>query len=115
VIGSRVLGSTSDRDSTVRRLGVTIYSRLVTLIAATKVTDCSSGFKAFRIARIAELDLREDQFQSSEVLIAAAKRGLRIGEVPIAISRRGFGESRKGTNFVYGALFLRTMAKSWWR
>ena len=57
----------------------------------------------------------EDQFQSSEVLIAAAKKGLRIGEVPIRITRREFGESRKGTNFAYGALYLRTVAKSWWR
>jgi hypothetical protein len=114
VIGSRILGG-ADRDSMVRSLGVVIFSKLISLVMDVQVTDCSSGFKAFRISKLAALDLREDQFQSSEVLIAAAKGGLRIGEVPIQIRRRGFGESRKGTNVVYAMLWLRTMAKSWWR
>ena len=114
VIGSRVLGS-AERTTTARKIGITIYARLISLITAQPITDSSSGYKAFRMSRMAEIDLREDQFQSSEVLIAAAKKGLRIGEVPIRITRREFGESRKGTNFAYGALYLRTVAKSWWR
>jgi glycosyltransferase involved in cell wall biosynthesis len=114
VIGSRILGN-ADRDSTVRSLGVFAFSRLVSLLTGVHITDCSSGFKAFKIEQMTKLDLREDQFQSSEVLISAAKKGLRIGEVPIHVRRRGFGQSRKGTNFVYGLFWLRTAAKSWWR
>jgi hypothetical protein len=114
VIGSRVLGN-ADRDSAVRSLGVSVFSRLVSLLSGTRITDCSSGFKAFRIDQMAKLDLREDQFQSSEVLISAAKKGLKIGEVPIHIRRREFGVSRKGTDLVYGLLFLKTMARTWWR
>jgi Glycosyl transferase family 2 len=114
VIGSRVLGN-ADRDSAVRSLGVTVFSRLVSLLSGTRITDCSSGFKAFRIDQMTKLDLREDQFQSSEVLISAAKNGLKIGEVPIHIRRRAFGVSRKGTDFMYGLLWLKTMARTWWR
>jgi hypothetical protein len=114
VIGSRMLGST-ELYSRVRLLGVIILSRLITLVSGVTITDCASGFKAFKVDQLAKLDLREDQYQSSEVLIKAAKKGLRIGEVPIHIARRGFGESRKGTNFAYGAFFLRAAAKSWWR
>jgi hypothetical protein len=114
VIGSRVLGD-ADRDNAVRSLGVTVFSRLVSLLSGTRITDCSSGFKAFRIDQIAKLDLREDQFQSSEVLISAAKKGLKIGEVPIHIRRREFGISRKGTDLTYALLFLKTMARTWWR
>lgn len=114
VIGSRVLGS-ADRTTAARRIGISVYARLISLVMGQRITDSSSGYKGFRMSRMAEIDLREDQFQSSEVLIAAAKKGLRIGEVPIRITQREFGESRKGTNFVYGALYLRTVAKSWWR
>jgi Glycosyl transferase family 2 len=114
VIGSRVLGN-AERDSAVRSLGVSVFSRLVSLVSGTRITDCSSGFKAFRIDQMAKLDLREDQFQSSEVLISAAKKGLKIGEVPIHIRKRAFGVSHKGTDLVYGLLWLKTMARSWWR
>jgi Glycosyl transferase family 2 len=114
VIGSRVLGN-AERDSAVRSLGVSVFSRLVSLVSGTRITDCSSGFKAFRIDQVAKLDLREDQFQSSEVLISAAKKGLKIGEVPIHIRKRAFGVSHKGTDLVYGLLWLKTMARTWWR
>ena len=95
VIGSRILGS-ADRGSRARYLGVIIFSKLVTWLTGARITDCSSGFRAFVVDRIAQLDLRQDQFQTSEVLIAAAKKGLRIGEVPIHIARRQYGESLKG-------------------
>jgi Glycosyl transferase family 2 len=114
VIGSRILGS-ADQTTTTRRLGVSIFSKVLSLVIDHRITDSTSGFKAFRIDKMARLDLREDQFQSSEVLISAAKKGLRIGEVPIRINRRGFGESRKGTDLIYATLWLRTLAKSWWR
>jgi hypothetical protein len=114
VIGSRMLGE-ADPDSRVRFAGVILFSWLVSLLSGVRITDCSSGFKAFRIDQIAKLDLREDQFQSSEVLISAAKKGLKIGEVPIHIAKREFGESRKGTNLIYALLFFKTMARTWWR
>jgi hypothetical protein len=52
---------------------------------------------------------------SSEVLVSAAKKGLKIGEVPIHGRRREFGVSRKRTDLLYGLLFLKTMARTWWR
>jgi hypothetical protein len=114
VIGSRMLGE-ADPDSRVRLTGVILFSWMVSRLSGTRITDCSSGFKAFRIGPMAKLDLREDQFQSSEVLISAAKKGLKIGEVPIHISRRAHGVSRKGTNLVYGLMWLKTMLRTWLR
>jgi hypothetical protein len=90
-------------------------AELVTLLSGVKITDCSSGFRAFIVGKMAQLDLRQDQFQTSEVLITAAKRGLRIGEVPIHIALRQYGESRKGRNFYYGLMFFKTVARTWWR
>jgi hypothetical protein len=48
----------------------------------------SNGAVGFKVDQMAKPHLREDQYQSSEVLIKAAKKGLRVGEVPIHISRR---------------------------
>jgi cellulose synthase/poly-beta-1,6-N-acetylglucosamine synthase-like glycosyltransferase len=114
VIGSRILGS-ADRESRTRYLGVILFSHLVSWATGVRITDCSSGFKAFNMTKMAHLDLRQDQFQSSEVLITAAKKGLLIGEVPIHIDRRAHGVSRKGHNLTYGLFFLKAVAKSWWR
>jgi hypothetical protein len=114
VVGSRILGS-RDQDSIVRFAGVHLFSALVSFITGTRITDCSSGFKAFRMARMGQLNLREDQFQASEVLIEAARKGLRIGEVPIHVALRSVGPSRKGGNLTYGLFFLKTLTKSWLR
>jgi hypothetical protein len=99
----------------MRFLGVILFSRLVSLLTGVRITDCSSGFKAFNVEKMSALDLRQDQFQSSEVLITSAKKGLRISEVPVHISRRGHGVSRKGGNVSYALFFLKAVAKTWWR
>jgi|YNPNPStandDraft_1061719.scaffolds.fasta_scaffold00893_18 cellulose synthase/poly-beta-1,6-N-acetylglucosamine synthase-like glycosyltransferase len=114
VIGSRVLG-TREKGSRVRNLGILFFSWIVSLLAGLRITDCSSGFKAFNIAKLEKLNLTEDQFQSAEVLIEARKKGLRIGEVPIHISHRKFGRSKKGKEWSYGLHFARTILKAWWR
>jgi glycosyl transferase family 2 len=114
VIGSRMLG-TSEGHTRVRFLGVILFSQLISLLTGVKITDCSSGFKAFNVAKMSELDLRQDQFQASEVLIDSAKKGLRIKEVPIHIGPRTHGESRKGGNFSYALFFLKAVARTWWR
>lgn len=114
VIGSRQLGG-ADAASALRAAGVVLFSRLISLLSARPITDCSSGFRAFRMSSLPTLELREDQYQTSEVIIEAAKKGLRIVEVPIHITVRMHGESRKGHNFRYGFFFMKAMVKTWWR
>lgn len=114
VLGSRVLGS-ANAGSRVRSTGILVLSRLITVLSGQRITDCSSGFKAFSTASMARLDLREDQFQNSEVILEAAKKGLRIAEVPIHIANRAHGTSHKGPNMRYGFFFVKTMVKTWWR
>lgn len=114
VIGSRRLGQ-HEGGSWIRQLGVVMLSQLLSLVVDTKLTDCSSGFKAFSIERMGRLRLIEDQFQSAEVLISAAKQNLRIGEVPIFIRQRAHGDSKKGADWKYGLRFALVIARSWWR
>lgn len=114
VIGSRILGE-YEKDNWLRNMGIIVFSWIISLIIDMRVTDCSSGFKAFRIKSIGDLILTEDQFQSAEVLIEAMKKGLRIKEVPIEINKRKYGSSKKGKDWSYGLNFARAIFKSWWK
>jgi hypothetical protein len=114
VIGSRVLGK-SDKNTWIRGFGIALLSRVISMVIPQKITDCSSGYKAFNIDKLRDMKLTEEQFQSAEVLIEASKKGLRIGEVPITINRRMHGSSKKGTNWSYGINFSKTILKTWWR
>jgi len=114
VLGSRRLGG-ADASDGIRSIGIVVLSRLISVLSGQKITDCSSGYKAFRMALFSRLDLREDQFQNSEVIMEAAKKGMKIAEVPIHITLRTHGVSHKGPNLTYGFFFVKTMIKTWWR
>jgi glycosyltransferase involved in cell wall biosynthesis len=114
VIGSRILGS-REKDDLVRITGVHIFSMIISSLLGKKITDPSSGFRAFRMDKIKSIDLYEDQYHTSELIIEAVKKGLRVKEVPITILKRQFGKSKKGRDLTYGFHFAKTIIKTWWR
>jgi len=114
VIGSRILGESS-KNSMMRNAGIYFFTMAINFITGLRLTDCSSGFKAFNVNKMSLLNLREEQFQSAEVIVEAAKKGLRIGEAPITIVKRKHGTSKKGRDIKYGLFFAKTVLKSWWR
>jgi hypothetical protein len=114
VVGSRRMGA-SDSESRARDAGISIYTRLINLIGGTKVSDIANGYRAIRASRLSEIVFTEDQFHNPELLLGAARAGLRVVDVPVTIRRRASGESKKGTNLRYGVGFLRVMLKTWLR
>ena len=114
VIGSRILGR-REKDSLVRYLGIHVFNAVIRLLTAVKITDCSNGFRAFRVSELSRVQLRQDQFHASELIIDAAKKGIRIGEAPVTVKRRLSGQSKKGRSWRYGLAFARTIIKTWWR
>ena len=114
VIGSRILGY-REKDSLFRLAGVHIFSMLINLLSNTDISDCSSGFRAFRASALKKIRLRQDQFHTSELIIDAGKKGMRIGEAPISVMKRISGMSKKGKNLKYGLNFFRTIVTSWLR
>ncbi len=114
VIGSRILGK-REKDSLFRFIGVYTFGKIVSLLLGKKITDPSSGFRAFRMEAMTSISLYEDQYHTSELIIEAVKKGLRIGELPITILRRKYGKSKKGTDWRYGLHFAKTIIKTWWR
>ena len=114
VIGSRVLGQ-YQKDSIVRWLGIHIFNLIINTLAGTRITDCSNGFRAFRVDSLLNVLLLQDQFHTAELIIDAARRGIRIGEAPVTVLRRSSGRSKKGKNWRYGLNFSKTVMKTWLR
>ena len=114
VIGSRIIGG-KEKDNNLRLFGVYLFSFIINSLLGTKITDPSSGFRAFKMDVLSSIRLHEDQYHTSELIIDAAKKGIRIGEAPVTIYRRRFGKSKKGKDWKYGLHFTSTIIKSWWR
>jgi len=114
VIGSRILGS-YEKDSLFRIIGVHLFGRLISLLLGVKITDPSSGYRAFKMDMLKSIELVEDQYHTSELLIAAVRSQVRIGEAPITIMKRKFGKSKKGKDIMYALNFSRAILKTWWR
>jgi hypothetical protein len=80
-----------------------------------KITDPSSGLRAFRLEAMASIRLHEDQYHTSALIIETVRKGLQIVEVPITILKRIYGKSKKGKDLMYGLHFARIIIKTWWR
>ena len=61
VIGSRILG-TREKDNPIRAAGVRIFAAIVSSLLGKRITDPSSGFRAFKMEKITDIDLYEDQY-----------------------------------------------------
>ncbi len=114
VIGSRVLGR-REKDSAFRWVGIHVFTFVINILAGTHITDCSNGFRAFRVSSLQKLLLLQDQFHTAELIIDAARKGIRISDAPVTVLRRLSGDSKKGQNWSYGLNFSKTVLKTWLR
>ena len=112
--GSRTVGA-AEGGVLVRELGITVFNRLVGVLTRTRVTDCSNSFRAIRPELLAELELRQGQFHSVELLIEAITRGAAIEEVPVRVLERRHGSSKKPAVLGYGAGFGNAIVSTWAR
>lgn len=118
VVGSRRAGTyerEAGGDSMARNVGIGVFTRLINVLGGTHVTDVANGYRAIRADRLAEIVFTEDQFHNPELLLGAARAGLRIREVPVTIRVRSAGTSKKGGTLRYGYGFLRVIFRSWLR
>ncbi|MDQ3876759.1 MAG: glycosyltransferase family 2 protein [Actinomycetota bacterium] len=114
VQGSRVLGS-FEIESNARLHGVKLFARLLSTLSRTKITDPSTGYRAMTAAALRRLDLRQDQFYVSEVILDAARKGLDVIEVPITLRRRASGTTKKPTTIRYAWGFSKAIVRTWLR
>ncbi len=118
VVGSRRRGSYEREEGTAgfaRHAGIGVFTFLMNLLGATTISDVANGYRAIRASRLAEIVFTEDQFHNPELLLGAARAGLRIREEPVNIRRRAAGQTKKGSTLRYGLGFLRVVMRSWLR
>ncbi|MCI0528820.1 MAG: DUF2304 family protein [Nitrospira sp.] len=114
VIGSRFLGEYEDQGGS-RHLGILIFTGLINLLGGIKISDCTNGFRVIRGSGLVRLRLREDKFSAPELIMEAARAGLRIKEVPVTILRRTEGKSKKPARLGYPLGFAWVIVKTWLR
>jgi glycosyltransferase involved in cell wall biosynthesis len=86
VIGSRFL----DRDghytpSAARKLGMSLFARLATIVTKSHVTDSTSGLQVIRgsVARFFCSEVYPQDYPDADILILLHRSGFRVSEVPV--------------------------------
>ncbi len=112
--GSRRRGE--DRTGSItRRAGGTFFDLLLSVLLMRRITDCSTGFRAFRTELIRHLDFSEPQFFEPQFLIQMLRQDVRYKEVPVTVHPRRVGRSRMPFDLRYGAKYLSVILRNWWR
>ena len=113
VIGSRYVQNGSVVNWPLRRLILSRFANFyVRTVTRLRAHDCTSGYRCWRRAALATLPL--DRIASDgysflvETLFMAARRGARIGEVPITFVERRHGESK-----LSGAVLAESILMPW--
>jgi len=89
VIGSRFLGD-SDEVPTYRKIGISAITKITNITTKQKISDSQSGFRAYNKRSIQEITPSEyGMGVSTEILIKADRKDLKILEVPIKILYHG--------------------------
>jgi glycosyltransferase involved in cell wall biosynthesis len=89
VIGSRFLGD-NEKIPAYRKFGINIITKISNITTKKKITDSQSGFRAYNKKALQEIIPSDNGMGvSTEILIKANKKSLRVIEVPITITYEG--------------------------
>jgi glycosyltransferase involved in cell wall biosynthesis len=93
-IGSRFMGKGMYRGLAVRKWGIRFFSLTNRLILGERITDSTSGFRAYN-ERAIEILSRDypDDYPEPEAVYILKRRGLVIKEVPVEMAGRKAGRS----------------------
>ena len=113
VIGSRYLNGVSVVNWPLHRIILSAFAnRYIRLITGLSPRDCTSAYRAWRSDMLAKLPLATSRSSGyaflPEMLVEAARRGCRIGEVPII-----FVERQEGYSKVSGPVLLESLWTPW--
>jgi len=95
VIGSRFLTGEGYQSQPVRKLGIFSFSRLVSWFTGQRISDLTSGFRAYnrRAIRFFASQYRHEFEACVQMLMVASYASLRIKEVPVIMNPRLTGKS----------------------
>ena len=104
-VGSRYLDGETAYSSFTRKLGIKLLSFLSAMILRKKMTDSTSGFRAYN-RKVIEFLIRDYPYDypEPEEIYLLTKAGFRIEEVPVVMKERETGVSSIG--FIHTGYFL---------
>ena len=114
VVGSRYAGVDNSGNGLGRRAGIRVFTYLINVMTKAGITDCTNGFRAIRGSKLDDLTLTEERFSAPELIIEARKNGLRVREIPITVTTREAGETKK-PRLGYAVGLTRTILTTWIR
>jgi glycosyltransferase involved in cell wall biosynthesis len=97
VVGSRFIEKGAYRGGISRKLGIKLFELTNRLLLGEKITDSTSGFRAYN-SRAADVLSRNypDDYPEPEAVFILKRKGLRIREVPVEMIGRRAGRSSIG-------------------
>lgn len=95
VIGSRFLEKKGFQSHFFRRIGISFFALLDSLIIKQKVTDVTSGFRAYNrnVIEFFAKHYRHELYDTSQLLLLSYYMGARIQETPVLMKERVHGTS----------------------
>jgi glycosyltransferase involved in cell wall biosynthesis len=95
VIGSRFIEKEGFQSFFFRKLGIKLFSFLDSLFLGKKVTDVTSGFRAYskEVIRFFATHYKHEIHDTNQLLLLSHFAGARIHEVPVRMREREHGES----------------------
>lgn len=95
VLGSRFLGKATYKIPLPRKIGMTLFSRIIKLLTGMKITDPTSGYQALnsRVMRFFANDNYPIDYPDADTLIVLNYSGFKVKEIPVTMRQRTYGES----------------------
>ncbi len=83
VLGSRFRGKRMQHMPFTKRFGNILFSKVLSSLTKVKITDSTTGYRAFTSEIAREIDFINTFTYTQEQIIKAAKQGFKITEIPI--------------------------------
>lgn len=94
VVGSRFLGTTTYRQTVVRKTGSWMLRGIIRVLTGLDITDCTSGFRAASRRVIqAYAHWYPEDYPEPEVIVLLHRAGFGIAELPVRMRQRRTGQS----------------------
>lgn len=90
VLGSRFKGKIESMPL-IKRLGNRAFSRVLSNITGTRISDGQTGFRAFNRKVAEDIKIESNHTYTQEQIIRAVREKFRIAEVPAYFAKRGGG------------------------
>ena len=95
VIGSRYLGKDGFKSTAIRRVGIKLFSTLISRLTGLVITDATSGFRAYGdvVIKYFALNYRKEIYDVNQLLLLSYYNGARVTELPVTMKERMHGKS----------------------